>query len=142
MLFHVLLCRCVFDTNAILFHKKVILLYHILFVEPIAIYANVTQYYAIVHTTVTLNCEITQGTAWRINWHKDDDLALITNSFTRFSGGTVETESLTITDVQTSDGGTYICQGIDAVYDTTVNTDTIHVTIVGKHTFNLCVVMR
>ncbi|CAC5397792.1 HMCN [Mytilus coruscus] len=98
--------------------------------EPIAIYANVTQYYPFQNTTITLHCKVTQGTAFKIQWYKDGS-ALNINSNSRLSGGNVATESLTITNVQRSDGGIYICQATDAVYDSIVNTDSINVTLVG-----------
>ncbi|VDI52918.1 Hypothetical predicted protein [Mytilus galloprovincialis] len=98
--------------------------------EPIAIHANNTQYYPIQNTTITLHCDVTQGTAFKIQWYKDISV-LNVNSNLRLSGGDVATESLTIVNVQRSDEGIYICQATDAVYDTIVNTDTIHVNLAG-----------
>ncbi|VDI64014.1 hemicentin [Mytilus galloprovincialis] len=98
--------------------------------NPIAINAPVTQYTPTLQTTVTLQCDVTQGTASEIIWIKDN-VQLNINTNSRLSGGTVPTESLTITNVQQSDGGNYVCRGIDAVTGNIVNTDTINVNPVG-----------
>ncbi|CAG2228115.1 HMCN [Mytilus edulis] len=98
--------------------------------QPIAINAPVNQYTPTLQTTLTLLCDVTQGTASQIIWIKDNvQLNIGTNS--RLTGGTVATESLTITNVQQSDGGNYVCRGIDAVTGNIVNTDTINVNPVG-----------
>lgn len=104
--------------------------YYYLFVEHVVISANVTQYYPILLTTVTLHCNVTLGTASTIRWLKDGS-AIVWNS--RISGGTITTESLTITNVQNVDGGNYVCQATDAAYNKIVNTDTINVSPVGKY---------
>ncbi|XP_063442494.1 hemicentin-1-like [Mytilus trossulus] len=98
--------------------------------EPIAIHANNTQYYPIQNTTITLHCKVTQGIALEIQWYKDISVLNVKSNL-RLSGGDVATESLTIVNVQRSDEGIYICQATDAVYDTIVNTDTIHVNLAG-----------
>ncbi|XP_052061298.1 hemicentin-1-like isoform X3 [Mytilus californianus] len=98
--------------------------------QPIAINAPVTQYNPILQSTVTLQCDVTQGTASQIIWIKDN-VQLNINSNSRLSGGTVATESLTISNVQQSDGGNYVCRGIDAVTGDPVNTNTINVSPVG-----------
>ncbi|CAG2194006.1 unnamed protein product [Mytilus edulis] len=70
--------------------------------------APVNQYTPTLQTTVTLQCDVTQGTASQIIWIKDNiQLNIGTNS--RFTGGNVATESLTINNVQQSDGGNYVC---------------------------------
>ncbi|VDI61137.1 Hypothetical predicted protein [Mytilus galloprovincialis] len=98
--------------------------------EPIAINAPVTQYTPKLQSSVTLQCAVTQGIASQIIWIKDNvQLNIDTNS--RLTGGTVATESLTITNVQQSDGGNYVCRGIDAFTGNIVNTDTINVNPVG-----------
>lgn len=106
------------------------------FVEPIAINAPVNQYTPTLQTTVTLQCDVTQGTASQIIWIKDN-IQLNIGANSRFTGGTVATESLTITNVQQSDGGNYVCRGIDAVTGNIVNTDTINVNPVGKYLYTL-----
>ncbi|VDI41659.1 Hypothetical predicted protein, partial [Mytilus galloprovincialis] len=98
--------------------------------EPIVISANITQYYPILLTTVTLHCNVTLGTASKIRWLKDGS-TISRNISSRISGGTIDTESLTITNVQNVDGGNYVCQATDAVYNKIVNTDTINVSPVG-----------
>lgn len=104
----------------------------LIIVDPIAINAPVTQYTPTLQTTVTLQCDVTQGTANQIIWIKDN-VQLNINNNNRLTGGTVATESLTITNVQQSDGGNYVCRGIDAVTGNIVNTDTINVAPVGKY---------
>ncbi|CAC5385135.1 unnamed protein product [Mytilus coruscus] len=98
--------------------------------QPIAINAPVTQYSPILQSSVTLQCDVNQGTASHIIWIKDN-VQLNIGSNSRLSGGTVATESLTIANVQQSDGGNYHCRGIDAVTGNIVNTDTINVSPVG-----------
>ncbi|CAG2196171.1 HMCN [Mytilus edulis] len=71
--------------------------------QPIAINAPVNQYTPTLQTTLTLLCDVTQGTASQIIWIKDNQ----------------------------SDGGNYVCRGIDAVTGNIVNTDTINVNPVG-----------
>ncbi|XP_071176352.1 roundabout homolog 2-like [Mytilus edulis] len=103
--------------------------------KHVVISANVTQYYPILLTTVTLHCNVKQGTASTIRWLKDGS-AIAWNS--RISGGTITTESLTITNVQTVDGGNYVCQATDALYNTIVNTDTIIVSpVAGEPVTNI-----
>ncbi|VDI57907.1 Hypothetical predicted protein, partial [Mytilus galloprovincialis] len=95
-------------------------------VRPIAINAPVTDYSPLLQSLVTLQCDVTQGTASQIIWTKDN-VQIDIGSNSRLSGGTVATESLTITNLQYSDGGNYVCRGIDAVTGNIANTDTINV---------------
>ncbi|VDI83576.1 Hypothetical predicted protein [Mytilus galloprovincialis] len=81
--------------------------------QPISINAPVTQYSSNIQSSVTLQCDVTQGTASQIIWIKENVQLNITSN-SRFSGGTVVNESLTIANVQQSDGGNYVCRGIDA----------------------------
>ncbi|CAG2194007.1 unnamed protein product [Mytilus edulis] len=96
-------------------------------IDLITINAPVTKYIPILQSSVTLQCVVTQGTASQIIWIKDN-VQLNIGSNSRLTGGTVATKSLTIANVQQSDGGNYVCRGIDAVTGVTVNTDTISVT--------------
>ncbi|XP_063440669.1 titin homolog isoform X2 [Mytilus trossulus] len=97
--------------------------------QPILINAPVTQYSPNIQSSVTLQCDVTQGTASQIIWIKEN-FQLNTTSNSRFSGGTVVNESLTLANVQQSDGGNYVCRGIDAVTGNIVNTNTISVNVI------------
>ncbi|XP_071176354.1 cell adhesion molecule CEACAM6-like [Mytilus edulis] len=99
--------------------------------DLIAMNAPVTQYNPILQSSVTLQCVVTQGIASQIIWIKDD-IQLNISSNSRLSGGTVANESLTVGNVQQSDGGKYVCRGIDALTGNVVNTHTITVNPVGS----------
>ncbi|CAG2194009.1 HMCN [Mytilus edulis] len=106
--------------------------------EPISINAPVTQYSPNIQASVTLQCDVTQGTASQIIWNKENVQLNITGN-SRFSGGTVVNESLTIANVQQSDGGNYVCRGIDAVTGNIVNTNTINVNPVDEDEDNIII---
>lgn len=71
------------------------------------------------------------GTALQIKWLKDGSY-IDMNSDSRLSGGTVDTESLTITNVQNSDAGNYICEATDSASDDIVHSLTINVSPIAK----------
>ncbi|XP_076111874.1 uncharacterized protein LOC143080083 [Mytilus galloprovincialis] len=106
--------------------------------QPISINAPVTQYSPNIQASVTLKCDVTQGTASQIIWIKEKLQLNITGN-SRFSGGTVVNESLTIANVQQSDGGNYVCRGIDAVTGNIVNTNTINVNPVDEDEDNIII---
>ncbi|XP_076091551.1 titin-like [Mytilus galloprovincialis] len=89
---------------------------------PLAVIAPSTLYTPMTSTSVTLTCRITSGTATDIKWYKDDQQLFIALN-ARYSGGSVGTPSLVITNVQLRDGGKYICSGADG--SVTRNTTTI-----------------
>lgn len=63
--------------------------------------------------TVTLTCMVTAGTPSSIRWYKDAQPINIL-AFSRHSGGSVGTPSLTISDLQMSDSGSYVCEAADS----------------------------
>ncbi|VDH90360.1 Hypothetical predicted protein, partial [Mytilus galloprovincialis] len=69
-------------------------------IEPLNIYLRA-------NTTVTLRCEATGGVlvSWRRNGKK-----IVTTSSVRYSGGTVNTPALTISNVTRSHSGNYTCE--------------------------------
>lgn len=79
---------------------------------PLAVNAPMTFYSPMTSTSVTLACRITSGTATEIKWYKDDQPLLIALT-ARYSGGSVGTPSLFISNVQLRDGGRYICSATD-----------------------------
>lgn len=79
--------------------------------------------------SVTLACTVTDGTATSIRWFKDAQPINIP-AYSRFSGGSVGTPSLTITELQMSDAGSYICEAADAY--TQVRTNSIMLATKGK----------
>ena len=95
--------------------------------------APTLQYNPTIGTTVTLICQVTSGTATGISWTKDGNTLTIGN---RYSGGSVNTPSLSISGVVQSDGGNYVCQATDGT--ATVNTYTINVSPRGM--FLLCLI--
>lgn len=81
-----------------------------------------------VGSTVVINCIVTSGTATQIQWYNDERIIISANP--RFSGGSVSNPSLTISQVQESDGGIYVCQASDGTR--TLNTSAITVAPIGK----------
>lgn len=89
---------------------------------PLSIKAEITHYSPILLTTVTLNCEIITGKATSVKWFQSNDIIVTTNN-PKFSGGTVTSPSLIISQVEQIDFGCYVCQATDGV--DTVNADEI-----------------
>nr|ATL23495.1 egg surface protein-1 [Mytilus edulis] len=89
---------------------------------PLTVIAPSTLYSPMTSTSVTLTCRVTSGTATDIKWYKDDQQLLISLN-ARYSGGSVGSPSLVITNVQLRDGGRYICSGSDG--SATRNTTTM-----------------
>ncbi|XP_063424597.1 hemicentin-1-like isoform X1 [Mytilus trossulus] len=89
---------------------------------PLTVIAPSTLYSPMTSTSVTLTCRVTSGTATDIKWYKDDQQLLISLN-SRYSGGSVGSPSLLITNVQLRDGGKYICSGSDG--SATRNTTTM-----------------
>ncbi|XP_063416377.1 titin-like [Mytilus trossulus] len=56
--------------------------------------------------SVTLRVTVV-GTLSMVNWYKDNQLITLSD---RYSGGTVSSPSLTITNLKQSDGGLYVCE--------------------------------
>jgi hypothetical protein len=96
-----------------------------MFTAPLAISASPTFYNPTIGTSITLNCVVTSGTATLITWLKDNNILNI-NANARLTNGDVSTPSLSISKVQQSDGGSYVCQAADAT-GTVVNSNTITV---------------
>ena len=97
---------------------------------PLAISATPTFYNPTIGTSVTLNCVVTSGTATSITWLKDNSILNI-NGDSRLTNGDVSTPSLSISNVQQTDSGSYVCRAADAT-GTVVNSNTITVTTQGK----------
>lgn len=92
--------------------------------SPLAVNAPRTLYEPTTGQTITLTCQVTSGTATSIMWYKDNQLLnLAANS--RLSGASPGAPSMTISNVQTSDTGNYICSATDG--SATRNTSTITV---------------
>ena len=100
--------------------------YNIMFAVPLAISAMPTFYNPTIGTSVTLNCVVTSGTATSITWLKDNFILNI-NGDSRLTNGDVSTPSLSISIVQQSDSGSYVCRAADAT-GTFVNSNTVTVT--------------
>ena len=100
-----------------------------MFTAPLAISASPTFYNPTMGTSITLNCVVTSGTATSITWLKDNNILNI-NTNTRLTNGDVSTPSLSINNVQQSDGGSYVCRAVDAS-GIVVNSNTITVTHLG-----------
>lgn len=100
-----------------------------IFSAPLAVIAPSTLYTPMTSTSVTLTCRITSGTATDVKWYKDDQQLFIALN-ARYSGGSVGTPSLVITNVQLRDGGKYICSGADG--SVTRNTTTITLSPKGR----------
>ena len=97
-----------------------------MFTAPLAISASPTFYNPTIGTTIALNCVVTTGTATSITWLKDNVILNI-NADSRLTNGDVSTPSLSISNVQQSDSGSYVCRAADAT-GTVVNSNTITVT--------------
>jgi hypothetical protein len=97
-----------------------------MFTASLAISATPTFYYPIIGTSVILNCVVTSGTATSIRWLRNNVILNI-NGDSRLTNGDVSTQSLSISNVQQSDSGSYVCQAAD-VTGTVVNSKTITVT--------------
>ncbi|XP_076091547.1 uncharacterized protein LOC143063333 isoform X5 [Mytilus galloprovincialis] len=93
--------------------------------SPLAVNAPRTLYEPTTGQTITLTCQVTSGTATSITWYKDNQL-LNLNANSRLSGASPGAPSMTISNVQTSDTGNYICSASDGA--ATRNTSTITVT--------------
>jgi uncharacterized protein YfaS (alpha-2-macroglobulin family) len=96
-----------------------------MFTAPLAISATPTFYNPTIGTSVTLNCVVTSGTATSITWLRNNVILNI-NVNSRLTNGDVSTPSLSISNVQQSDSGSYVCQAADAM-GTIVNSNTITV---------------
>ena len=97
-------------------------------VPPLQIAAPQTIYNPTTGDTIVLNCVVTSGTATTIRWYKNSqEIVMFANP--RYSGGNQNTPPLTITNVQTSDAGSYECEGTDSF--TTVRTSAIIVNVRG-----------
>jgi len=97
-----------------------------MFTAPLAISAMPTFYNPTIGTSVILNCVVTSGTATSITWLRNNVILNI-NADTRLSNGDVSTPSLSISNVQQSDSGSYVCRAANAT-GTVVNSNTITVT--------------
>lgn len=93
-----------------------------------------TQYNPTTGETISLTCVITSGTATQVRWYKNNKLVIMAANL-RLSGGNANTPSLTITQVQLTDAGSYICEATDG--SATRNTTTITVSPKGSIQF-LC----
>ncbi|CAG2228315.1 unnamed protein product [Mytilus edulis] len=89
---------------------------------PLSIKAEITHYSPILSTSVTLNCEIITGKATSVKWFQNNDIIVTTNN-PKFSGGTLTSPSLIISQVEQIDFGYYVCQATDGV--DTVSADEI-----------------
>ena len=97
-----------------------------MFTAPLTISATPTFYNPTIGTPFTLNCVVTSGTATSITWLKDNVILNI-NDDSRLTNGDVSTPSLSISNVQQSDSGSYVCRAGDAT-GTFVYSNTITVT--------------
>lgn len=93
---------------------------------PLAISASPTFYNPTIGTYVTLNCVVTSGTATSITWLRNN-VILNLNADSRLTNGNVSTPSLSISNVQQSDSGSYVCRAADEL-GIVVNSNTITVT--------------
>ncbi|XP_076091539.1 uncharacterized protein LOC143063331 isoform X5 [Mytilus galloprovincialis] len=92
--------------------------------SPLDVNAPQTQYNPTTGETISLTCVITSGTATQVRWYKNNKLVIMAANL-RLSGGNANTPSLTITQVQLTDAGSYICEATDG--SATRNTTTITV---------------
>ncbi|XP_052092440.1 cell adhesion molecule DSCAML1-like [Mytilus californianus] len=92
--------------------------------SPLDVDAPQTQFNPTTGETISLTCIITSGTATQVRWYKNNKLVIMAANL-RFSGGNANTPSLTITQVQLTDAGSYICGATDG--SATRNTTTITV---------------
>ena len=99
--------------------------HHIMLTAPLAISASPTFYNPTIGTLVTLNCVVASGNATSITWLKDNSILNISGD-SRFTNGDVSTPSLSISNVQQTDSGSYVCRAADAT-GTVVNSNTITV---------------
>ena len=90
---------------------------------PLVISATPTFYNPIIGTSVILNCVVTSGTATSITWLRSNVILNI-NADSRLAHGNVSIQSLSISNVQQSDSGRYVCRAAD-VTGTVVNSKTI-----------------
>ena len=95
-----------------------------LFSAPLAVNAPKTLYDPSTGQTIELTCVVTSGTATGITWYKNNQPVIISFN-NRYSGGSVQTPTLTISNVQLIDAGNYVCSATDG--SVTVNTNTITV---------------
>jgi hypothetical protein len=105
--------------------------HHIMLTAPLAISATPTFYNPTIGTPVTLNCVVASGNATLITWLKDNSILNISGD-SRFTNGDVSTPSLSISNVQQTDSGSYVCRAVDASV-TVVNSNTITVTPQGMY---------
>ena len=82
------------------------------FTAPLVVLAPLTSYSPVIEENVALTCVITSGTATQISWFKDNGMLDISAN-SRFSGSTVSSPTLTISNVQQSDQGVYVCEAFD-----------------------------
>ena len=106
---------------------------------PLAINAPQTLYSQTTGDNIVLNCVITSGTATGIKWYKNSQ-EIVMSANPRFSGGNQNSPSLSISNVQTTDAGSYECEGTDGTQ--TVRTNTITVTVRGMFHFLICLNLR
>jgi uncharacterized protein YfaS (alpha-2-macroglobulin family) len=97
-----------------------------MFTAPLAISAMPRFYNPTIGTSVILNCVVTSGTATSITWLRNNVILNI-NADSRLTNGDVSTQSLSISNVQQSDSGSYVCRAANAT-GTVVNSNTITVT--------------
>jgi len=97
-----------------------------MFTAPLAISASPTFYIPTIGTSVSLNCVVTSGTATSITWLRNNVILNI-NADSRLTNGDVSTPSLSISNVQQSDSGSYVCRAADAT-GIVVNSNNITVT--------------
>lgn len=95
--------------------------------SPLTVVAPTTFYNPTEGDTVTLVCQVTDGTPTAIRWYRNNQPITVSG---RFSGSQVGGPSLTISNINTADGGTYLCEATDG--SATVNTQPITVSVLEK----------
>ncbi|XP_063402154.1 hemicentin-1-like [Mytilus trossulus] len=106
---------------------------------PIKVTVPQSSYSVLIGNSVTLICNVTSDLEWfDVYWemipeHSNEssvlaiDSEMLSNISTKYSGSNNNTPSLTIFDVETSDGGIYICFAYNAYGDW--NSSDIHLTV-------------
>jgi hypothetical protein len=96
---------------------------------PLVISVMPTFYYPTIGTAVILNCVVKSGTATSITWLRNNVILNI-NADSRLTNGDVSNPSLSISNVQQSDSGSYVCRAVNAT-GTVVISNTITVILQG-----------